>query len=165
MPERAQIVIANTTPLIALAEIHHLDLLRHLYGEILVPRAVQDEIMAGGSMGIGVKEFQTAEWIHAVEVKDARRPKYFTDLDRGEAEVVALAEEMKAERVIIDELLGRKHARRLGFEVTGSIGVLIKAKQAGILIEIAPLFKAWEETGRLWISEDLKKEALRRAGE
>ena len=40
MPERAQIVIANTTPLIALAEIHHLDLLRHLYGEILVPRAV-----------------------------------------------------------------------------------------------------------------------------
>lgn len=46
-----------------------------------------------------------------------------------------------------------------------SIGVLIKAKREGILTEIAPLFKVWEETGRLWIGEDLKKEALRRAGE
>ncbi len=164
MPERAHVVV-NTTPLIALAEIHHIDLLRQLYGEILVPPAVRAEVIAGGSSGVGVEEFTKADFIRTVPLGDPRRLDFFVDLDRGEAEVIALAEEMEADLVIIDELLGRKHAQRLGMNVTGSIGVLIKAKQMGILPRIAPLLKAWRSTGRQWFSESLQREALLMTGE
>jgi len=165
MPERSQIVVVNTTPLIALAEIRQFDLLRQLYGEILVPSAVRTEMLTGGSAGIGVEEFARAEFIRVCELESPRRCEYWPDLDRGEAEVIALAEERQADLVIIDETLGRKHAQRLGLTVTGSMGILVKAKQVGLIPRVKPFLKMWRATGRRWISESLQEQVLQMVGE
>lgn len=165
MLDRPRIVVVNTTPLIALAEIQQFDLLRQLYGEILVPSAVRTEILKGGVTGIGVEEFARAEFIRVCEVENPRRCDYLSDLDRGEAEVIALAEEKGADLVIIDELLGRKHAQRLGMTVTGSMGILVKAKQLGLIPRVMPYLKMWRATGRRWISESLQEQVLQMVGE
>lgn len=130
MPDR--IVISNTTPVIALALVQRLDLLHLLYEEVWIPPAVAAELRAGGARA-GASEWATAPYIRMVALNDPRRADLLSDLDRGEAEVIALAQERDADLVIIDERLGRRHARRLGLHVTGVLGVLLKAKQSGYL--------------------------------
>ena len=110
MPERPPIVIVNATPIISLALIGKLDLLRLLYGTVLTPPAVQAEILAGGIKNIGVLEMQQSNWIRVTSLQDPRRADLLSDLDRGEAEVIALALELNANLVIIDERLARRHA-------------------------------------------------------
>jgi len=102
MPETTRTVVVNTTPLIALALIGQLDLLRHLYGKVVIPPAVKDEVLAGGPGGIGVTELQRAKWIRTIPLQDPRRADLLSDLDRGEAEVIALAQELNAGLVIMD---------------------------------------------------------------
>ena len=123
MPERPQLVVVNTTPIIALALIGKLDLLRQLYGQVITPSAVQAEVLAGGSTGVGWVELQDAAWLRVVSLQDPRRADLLADLDRGEAEVIALAQEIDADLVIIDERLARRHAKRLGLRLTGTVGV------------------------------------------
>lgn len=96
MPEPTRIVVVNTTSLIALALIGRLDLLRHLYGKVVIPPAVKGEVLAGGPGGVGVAELRRAEWIQTVPLQDPRRADLLSDLDRGEAEVIALAQELNA---------------------------------------------------------------------
>jgi hypothetical protein len=109
MPE-ARIVISNTTPIISLALIGQLDLFARLYGEVLIPPAVAAEIITGGKDRPGFVEFQQANWFKQTPLADPRRASLLSDLDRGEAEVIALAQELNADLVIIDERLARRHA-------------------------------------------------------
>lgn len=139
MPDVQRIVISNTTPIIALALIQKLALYQELYGEVLIPPTVKAELLAGGSRA-GAAEVQKATYIRAVPLLDPRRADLLSDLDRGEAEVIALAMEHNADLVIIDERLGRRHAQRLGLSVTGVLGVLLRAKQQALVGEINPLF-------------------------
>lgn len=87
-----------------------------------------------------------------------------TDLDRGEAEVLALAQELPVDLVILDERLARRHARHLGLPLTGTLGVLLRAKQAQYIPALRPLIAAIREGG-IWLSDTLVAEALRLAGE
>ena len=141
MPERTQQVVVNATPLIALALIGKLDLLQHLYDEVIMPSAVEAEVFAGGPSGIGSVEIQEATWLHAVSLQDPQRADLLVDLDRGEAEVIALAQELNADLVILDERLARRHAKRVGLTLTGTLGVLLKAKQVGQVDAVAPLIE------------------------
>jgi len=133
MPEPSQTVVVNATPVIALALINQLDLLRRLYGEALIPPAVRAEVLAGGPGSPGFVELQRAEWIRVTDLQDPRRADLLSDLDRGEAEVIALAQELNATLVIVDERLARRHVRRLGLKLTGTLGVLLKAKERGLI--------------------------------
>ena len=108
MPRRVGVVVVNTTPIIALSLVNQLDLLRRLYVEILIPPAVQAEVRAGGASGVGVVELQQAYWIRITPLQDPRRADLLSDLDRGEAEVIALAQERNADLVIIDERLAQR---------------------------------------------------------
>jgi predicted nucleic acid-binding protein len=164
MPERTRTVVVNTTPIIALALIGQLDLLRHLYGEVVIPPAVQAEVLAGGPGSIGVTELQGANWIQTVSMQDPRRADLLSDLDRGEAEVIALAQELNAELVIIDERLARRHAKRLGLTLTGTLGVLLKARERGLVPAVGPLIDQLRQ-GDIWLDDALVAEALRLAGE
>ena len=106
MPEPTSTVVVNATPIINLALIGQIDLLRLLYREVIIPPAVRAEVLAGGSSGVGVIELQTTDWIRTTALHDPRRADLLlTDLDRGEAEVIALAQELNANLVIIDERL------------------------------------------------------------
>ncbi len=87
-----------------------------------------------------------------------------SDLDRGEAEVIALAQERRADLVVIDERLGRRHAKRLGLPVTGTLGVLLKAKRMGFLSEVAPVIRAIRQQG-IRLGDSLVAEVLALADE
>src|SRR5690242_9619743 len=98
-PERELIVVTNTTP-------------------IIVAPAVRSEIEQGGKTRIGIQEFTAAEWIHTIALRDPRRADLLNDLDRGEAETIALAQELSADLVLIDERLGRRYANRAGMTIS-----------------------------------------------
>src|SRR5205823_2261244 len=102
---------------------------------------------------------EVADWIRVMPLQDPRRADLLTDLDRGEAEVLALAQEICADLVILDERLARRHARRLGLPLTGTLGVLLRAKQAQLVAEIKPLIMTMR-AGGIWLSDVLVEEAL-----
>jgi predicted nucleic acid-binding protein len=164
MPESRRIVISNATPLIGLALIEHLHLLQSLYVEVLVPPAVYAEVLAGGPGRPGSAELQHATWIRRTPLQDPRRADLLSDLDRGEAEVLALAQELHADLVIVDERLGRRHAKRLGLTLTGTLGVLLRAKAQGHIAEIKPWIDQLQQGG-IHLNDFLVEEALQLAEE
>ncbi|MDR0692712.1 MAG: DUF3368 domain-containing protein, partial [Prevotellaceae bacterium] len=89
---------------------------------------------------------------------------YFFDLDAGEAEVLILAHEQQADLVILDETIGRMYAKWMNLKLTGTIGVLLKAKAQGLVEQIAPLLTELKEKGS-WLSAALIAKTLKLAGE
>lgn len=164
MPDEDRLVVVNATPIISLSLAGHLDLLRHLYQEVVIPTAVRAEVLAGGRSGRGVEELQAAEWIKTVSLEDPGRADLLSDLHRGEAEVIALAQERGASLVILDERLARRHALRLGLTITGTVGVFLKAKEKGLVPSVEPLIKQILDHG-IHLSPDLVRRALWLAGE
>jgi hypothetical protein len=125
-------IVSNTTPIISLLKLDRLELLQELYSEISIPTAVHKEIEAGKSK-VYYRDLSLSDWINIKEIQDKKALRYFLDLDAGEAEAIVLATETDADLVIIDERLGRLHAKNAGLKVTGIIGVLIKAKSEGLV--------------------------------
>jgi len=164
MPDRPRLVVVNTTPIIALCLIDQFDLLQKLYDRVMIPSAVQAEVSAGGIAGVGVRELREASWVDVVSLQDPSRAELITDLERGEAEVIALTQEHNADLVVIDERLARRHARRLGMRLTGTLGVLLRAKQAGMIDAVKPLIDQLR-AGGIRLGDDVVAEALRLAGE
>lgn len=149
MPE----IVSNTTPLIALSKISKLELLESLYDEINIPPGVFEEYEKGKNKDF-YKEILKLDWIKIGEIKNKKELESFTELDRGEAEAIALAEEIKADLLIIDELRGRKFAKSKGLKITGTIGVLLKAKEKRLLHEVLPFAYELREKG-IWLGDDL----------
>lgn len=164
MPERERPVVCNTTPIIALSLVEQLALLALLYEEVLVPPAVAEEVLAGGRGHIGLDAFQKANWIHVTPLTDPMRATLLSDLDRGEAEVIALALETGATLLILDDQLARRHATRLGLQVTGTLGILLRGKREGLISEIRPLLETLI-AGGIYLSESLIAQVLVMAGE
>ena len=164
MREPPQKVVVNATPIIALALVGRLNLLQQLYDQVIVPPAVRDEILAGGPGAVGSGQMRQATWIRTVALQDPQRADLLSDLDRGEAEVLSLAQEVGADLVIIDERLARRHARRVGLRLTGTLGVLLKAKSLGFLTTVEPLVQQLRESG-FHLSDAVVAKALELAGE
>ena len=120
-------IISNTTPIINLLTFSKLEGLKENYGKIIVPQGVFEEVEE-----VKNKDFYTDlslfDWIEIKLRTDSLPLKYISDLDKGEAEVNALANETKADLVIIDEKLGREYANYFNLKLTGTIGVLLKVK-------------------------------------
>ena len=125
------IVFSNTTPLIALSSIGQLPLLRTIFHEIRVVDVVARECAVGGK--IVVSDFTHFEWIHLVNSFPCEHDSVLMRLDAGEKHTLNAAVKTHADLVIIDEKLGRNIAEYLGLTVTGTLGVLLKAKQMGVI--------------------------------
>ena len=164
MPPGDGPVVADTTPIIALSLVGLLNLFEGLYHRVVIPPAVRGELEAGKDRDAGAVNLAEAPWIETVPLRDSGRADLLSDLDRGEAEVLALALETQARLVVIDERLGRQHARRLGLTLTGTIGVLVRAKKRGLLSEVGPILRKLQEGG-IYLARGLIQEALRLAGE
>jgi len=121
-------------------------------------------VLAGGASGIGITEFKKANWLQVTPLHDPSRADLLSDLDRGEAEAIALTQELRANLVIIDERLARKHARRLGLKLTGTLGVLLEAKNRGYIGAIKPLIEQLVQGG-IRLGEEVIAEALKLAKE
>jgi len=148
------IVIADTSCLIALTKIQALGFLEKLYREIYVTREI--------AMEFGEK---LPDWI---KVESVRNKKYqqLLDLflDKGEASAIALALEFDNVLLILDDLKGRKEAEKLGLKITGTLGILIKTKQSGLIQELRPYLEDLKAAG-FRISPIVEKEVLRRTDE
>lgn len=160
------IVVSDASPIIGLAAVDQLDLLRELYGEILVPTAVHEEVAAGEPEAPGTRELRDAAWIRTRHLDNtALVQALMLELDRGEAEAIALAVETDADLLLVDERRARIVASRFGCSVLGVLGVLIEAKQRELLSAVKPVLEALEERAGFRISEALRTRVLEVAGE
>lgn len=125
------IVVSDTTPLIGLASIDRLNLLRELFEEVYIPQAVFDETVTFGREDSRAKEeVSNSTWIHVVQVKDRLAVNVLLDeMDVGEVETIVLASELSADWVLMDEKKGRRKLSQLNIHKIGTLGVLLKAKE------------------------------------
>ena len=133
-------VVSNTTPLLGLSFIGRIDLLQRLFGEIIIPAAVYDEIVVQGANRIGSDEVTKgigSGWIHVENVApSAMLSMLKVDLDKGEAEAMELAIARQADLLLIDERRARAKAQILKLNVTGTIGVLLLAREKDLEIDL-----------------------------
>lgn len=150
-------VIVNSTPLIALGKTGKLNLLRKMYNNITIPKAVFEEVTKKND--IVKREIIDADWISIEEVSDLKNKRmYSAKLHAGEVEVMILAQEYEGEHlVIIDDNAARKTADFLGLTMTGTLGVLVKAKMLGHIESVMPIIKRMEQQ-EIYFSEKLKEE-------
>ena len=156
-------VVSNTTPIISLLKIGKLEILKDLYKEIYIPQEVFSEIEAGKHKKYYLNLLEL-EWVKIEQIQDRKSIAYFLDLDKGEAEAIVLATESEADLILLDESLGRFHAKHAGLRVTGTIGILVKAKKQGLISELKPLILELKEKG-VWLSESLIERILELANE
>lgn len=160
------IVVSNTTPLIGLAVIQRFDLLRQFFGEITIPQAVYEEaVVAGREAGGAKQEILAADWIKVVPVQDRLAVEILLDeLDLGESETIVLAREIKADWVLMDERKGRRKLTQLNQQKIGTLGILLKARQSGLLSALKPELELLHKNS-FNISQQIIEELLRQAGE
>ena len=162
MPGASEAIAVNTGPLIALVACHSLDLLKQLHRHVLVLTAVVDEFGRGGA-GAGVDAGLPA-WLEVRALTAPVPPLLVAHLDEGEASAIALALEARVPLVAIDERRGRLIARDVGLTVTGTLGLLLRAKRLGIIDAVAPRLTAMRQKG-IWLGEALVRHVLAEAKE
>lgn len=164
MPEPKEIVI-NTGPIIAIvAALGNLKVLSSLYRRVWVPLEVSNEILANNAKKFAAKEFMAASWLEKVNSPLSITPFLANSLDLGEASVIQLALDKKIKTVSIDEAAGRRIARLNGLALTGSIGILLRAKKEGFPFSIADALTRMQSQG-IWLSKNVVQFALEEAGE
>jgi predicted nucleic acid-binding protein len=160
------IVVSNTSPIINLASIEQLDLLRELYDRITIPDAVYHEIAVVGAGLPGATEVQTLDWIETRKVTNtALATALQVELDVGEAEAIALAVELQADLLLLDERRARAVASRLGVAFVGLLGVLVDAKHEGLISNVRPLLDSLTTRAGFWITRELYTDVLKAVGE
>jgi predicted nucleic acid-binding protein len=161
MPEGP--IVCNTGPLIALSMVGQLGLLERLYEHVITPESVFQEVLAGGTR-VGVAELLAASWLERVSDPSVE-PLLAKELGRGEAAVIATAHRFQARLVLIDERRGRRIAEQAyGLRVKGSAGILVAAKQAGLIPAVSPLLEEMVQAG-YFLSWRLIERATLEAGE
>lgn len=168
------IYVCDTSPLIFLSKIGKLNLLQLIFNKVYVPEAVYKEVTEGktGKFDPGIAgsiAVKNAGWI---EVRKVTARKFVDELlakiDIGESEAIALAKEMGARLLIMDERKGRSVAKSYNIKVAGTLGVLVKAKEMKILRTIRPAIidlTALQGSDKFRVSAELIVEVLRAAGE
>ena len=137
---RCKELVINTTPILALiAAVGSLDMLPLLYGRVWVPWEVCQEVHAGGANDFAVSEFAKADWLHKQNQCVTPPSLLQNSLDSGEAAVIQLALQQNIPLVAIDETVGRRFARLSWLTVTGSIGILLRAKTLGYPLSMQSL--------------------------
>ncbi|HAA90548.1 MAG: hypothetical protein XD63_1739 [Thermoanaerobacterales bacterium 50_218] len=158
-------VICNTSPLILLAKINRLDLLAQLYSEVIIPVSVLKEMEA--KPGEEVKQIQALLQSQKFQLRKASQRalnELPPDLGVGEQEAIALALEIEADLVILDDYLGRRVAHERGLPLTGTIGVLIEARERGMISSVRRELDRLIEAG-MWIDEVFYHRILKEFGE
>ena len=154
-------VISNTSPILSLLRIDNLHILKDLYTKIIIPKAVYLEIEEGKEKNY-YQDLTEIDWIEIKEIENTASKDYFPNLNDGEVEV--LAKELNADCVIMYELMGRRNAKQLGMNLTGTIGILLKAKEKGLIVSVKDRLSELSEKG-IWLSPKLVKKAIRLANE
>ena len=151
-----------------LAAINYLQLLPQLYSQIIIPEAVYRELTEIDVPVPGTLEVQSVEWVVIKSVSNRKTVDALQTevrLDLGESEAIALALELKADLLLIDERRGRAEANRLGLKITGLLGMMVEAKQQKLIAAVKPLMDALIATSEFRVSEVLYDQILDLVGE
>ncbi|MCA1752235.1 MAG: DUF3368 domain-containing protein [Cryomorphaceae bacterium] len=149
-----KVIISDTSCLILLSQIGELDILRKVYGTVAITADILSEF-----------DEEIPAWIEVLKVKDLQRQRILqTQIDLGEASAIALALESDNATLILDDLKARRLAEKLQLNVTGTVGVMIRAKHMGIIPSIKPFLTEIKQT-KFRVSNELEAMALKIAGE
>jgi len=138
MPE---LIVANTSPLFYLHRIGLLAILHKLYGKVIIPKAVEVELEKGLNQGEDVPQLANYPWIEIINVSTPEYLNLIADLGPGESEVLAIATYNPSALVILDDRLARRVAEMQGFRLTGTAGVLLRAKERGLIPTLKPVIE------------------------
>jgi predicted nucleic acid-binding protein len=159
------VVVSDTSPIRALGHLGLIDLLRELFSEARIPPAVAGELRDPPTVSPPI-DVSVVPFIRVQSPSDrVQVDRFLLSLDPGESEALALALELRADLVLIDEVAGRATARQLGLAPMGVLGVLVRAKQRGFIDEVKPLMDRLQDELNFFISPRLRGEVLNLAGE
>lgn len=161
MPEE---VISDTSPLQYLHQAGCLALLPALYTSVIVPKGVAAELAAGQAQGVSLPNLDQLSWVQILPAPHLRVLPLAADLGQGEREVLSLASERTGVLVLLDDGLARHFAKHLAIPFTGTLGVLLKAKQAGHLAAVQPILDRLRTLG-FWLDPATQKAVLELAQE
>lgn len=161
------LVVADTSVLVNLATVGHSDILQQLFGTVMAPTAVHDEFLR---LVMEEPRFKTATWPAWVEVRHpsaipADLLSWPHRLHTGETEAIALAIEVHADFLLVDENAGRSAARAHGISVTGLVGILLRAKASGLIPAVAPILDRIVDEAGFWLGSAFRRQTLLLAGE
>ena len=152
------IVVSDTSPLTALLTVGEENLLPKLFTEVIIPEAVQVELLRNHA--------RLPDWLRVAHVHNpARVDEYSKTVDAGEAEAIELAQELHADRLLIDERKGRKLAVQEGVAVIGLLGVVLLAKRKGLIPSARTLLQRLDKEAGMYLSSDISNQALKTVGE
>ena len=126
-------VICNTSPLQYLHQADLLHLLQSLFGSVTVPPAVVAELNIGRRRGVSLPDVTALPWLSVQPVRNHRLLPLVTGLGNGEKEVLALGLQTADHLLVLDDRDARRHAVAAGLEITGTLGILLLAKEHGLL--------------------------------
>ncbi len=136
------IVVSDTTPIISLMKVGKLNLLKEMYGEVVIPFAVYDELTCNAAMAKEIITIEENQFLRVNEVDNHFAVNLLREqmnLGTGESEAIVLAESMQADLLLIDEKRARRIAKEMGIRITGTIGLLLHAKTTEHIINIKPI--------------------------
>jgi predicted nucleic acid-binding protein len=152
------IVVSDTSPITALLAIGEEDLLHDLFGGVVIPPAVQRELLRG--------HIALPSWLQVVQVQDSKRvQRLLGSLDAGESEAIVLAGETHADILLIDERKGRRLAVAEGIGVIGLVGVVLLAKKRGRIESAGDLLQRLSHEAGMYLAEGILRTALQSVGE
>jgi predicted nucleic acid-binding protein len=156
-------VIADAGPLIALARLERLDLLKRLFGTVLVTGWVADEVLTGGDFPVELQDLTNPD--SQAQCRDLMN---LHQIDMGEASAMVLAQHLASQgdaaMLLMDDFRGRSAAQHSGFSLIGTTGLLLLGKQVGAIVAVKPCLLALREHG-YFLSDRLIASALEQAGE
>lgn len=159
------IVVCNSSSLIALSKIGHLEIFEKLFKEIFIPNAVYKDLIIKGLGKTGIAEIGSAGWIKRRYVKNTKLVKKLNiSLHSGESEAIVLAKELKADFIILDDRRARNLAKMERLNVIGLLAVLIKAKEMGVISKIKPIVDSLRRND-FFMKESLFLDILNKADE
>jgi uncharacterized protein len=160
--------VSDTSPISNLAWIGRLNLLLDQFHEVWIPKAVETELqnVSDAAARKAIEEARRQGWLKLRPAADtALVSLLMVELHQGEAEAIALALDLKAEHLLIDEREGRSMARQLGLSPTGVLGVLLRAKKMKQIKAVKPEIDALRSKARFFVAPDLEAAVLAKAGE
>lgn len=160
------LIVSDTSPISNLLIIHRLDLLRKIYKKIIIPGSVMTELLELEKFNYDLTELKSAKWIEVISVVNKNEiNSLLTEIDLGEAEAIALAKQLRADWLLMDETIGRSIARKQGLNVIGLLGVLLEAKRLGELASVKTIVDELIQKAKFRVNKKIYQEILELANE